>query len=82
MTTAAAPPPSRSSTPAATPLLQVKTVENDGYSAVQVGFDTQKESRVTKPVLGHFKKAGSEPKKLHPRVPPRGQRDASPPIST
>jgi large subunit ribosomal protein L3 len=43
--------------------LQVKTPENDGYSAVQVGFDTQKESRVSEPLLGHFKKAGSEPKK-------------------
>ncbi len=45
-------------------LLQVKTVESDGYSAIQVGFDTQKEQRVTKPELGHFKKAGSEPKRL------------------
>jgi large subunit ribosomal protein L3 len=43
--------------------LQVKTDEIDGYSAVQVGFDAQKEQRVTKPLLGHFKKAGSEPKK-------------------
>src|SRR5207302_8944313 len=38
--------------------------ENDGYSAVQVGFGTQKESRVTKQLLGEFKKAGSEPKKF------------------
>jgi len=45
-------------------LLQVKTVENDGYSAVQTGFDTQKESRVPKAELGHFKKAGSEPKRF------------------
>ncbi len=44
--------------------LQVKNEENDGYSAVQVGFDTQKEQRVTKPLLGHFKKAESEPKKF------------------
>lgn len=44
--------------------LQVKTLENDGYSAVQVGFDTQKESRVTQPEMGHFNKAGSEPKKI------------------
>ena len=43
--------------------LQIKTPESDGYSAVQVGFDVQKESRVTEPLLGHFKKAGSEPKK-------------------
>ena len=44
--------------------LQVKTVENDGYSAVQVGFDTQKESRVNGGELGHFKKAGAEAKKF------------------
>lgn len=44
--------------------LQVKTIENDGYSAVQVGFDTQKESRVNGGELGHFKKAGSEAKKF------------------
>ena len=43
--------------------LQIKTTEKDGYAGIQVGFDTQKEQRVTKPLLGHFKKAGSEPKK-------------------
>ncbi len=42
---------------------QIKTPETDGYSAVQVGFDTQKEQRLTQPLIGHFKKAGSEPKK-------------------
>ena len=45
-------------------LLRRLTTENDGYSAVQVGFDTQKESRVTKALLGGFKKASSEPKKF------------------
>ena len=45
-------------------LLARLTTENDGYSAIQVGFDAQKESRVTKPLLGEFTKAGSEPKKL------------------
>ena len=45
-------------------VLQTKTQENDGYVGVQVGFDKQKEQRVTQPLLGHFKKAGSEPKKL------------------
>lgn len=44
-------------------LLQKKTLENDGYVGVQVGFDSQKESRVNKANLGIFKKAGSEPKK-------------------
>ena len=45
-------------------LLRRLTTENDGYSAIQVGFDTQKESRVTKALLGGFGKADSEPKKL------------------
>src|SRR5438270_10143656 len=45
-------------------VLQVKNLEHDGYTAVQVGFDSQKESRVSKPLLGHFKKANSEPKKF------------------
>src|SRR5881227_450004 len=40
------------------------TTENEGYSAVQVGFDAQKESRLTKQLLGEFKKAGVEPKKF------------------
>jgi large subunit ribosomal protein L3 len=44
-------------------LLRRVTKENDGYSAVQVGFDRQKESRLTQAALGNFKKAGSEPKK-------------------
>ena len=45
-------------------LLRRLTTENDGYSAIQVGFDTQKESRVTRALLGGFGKANSEPKKL------------------
>jgi len=45
-------------------LLRRLTEENEGYSAVQVGFDAQKESRVTKPLLGEFKRAGVEPQKF------------------
>ena len=45
-------------------VLQVKTIENDGYKAVQVGVFDQKEHRVTKPELGHFKKSGATPKKF------------------
>lgn len=45
-------------------LLQSKTVESDGYTAIQVGFDDQKEQRVSKPDLGRFKKAGSAPKRF------------------
>lgn len=44
-------------------VLQVKTVETDGYNAVQVGFEDQKAHRVNKPMTGHFEKAGVEPKK-------------------
>lgn len=42
-------------------ILQVKTLEIDGYSAVQIGFQKQKESRATKAHLGHVKKSGSGP---------------------
>ncbi|MEI6819509.1 MAG: 50S ribosomal protein L3 [Verrucomicrobiota bacterium] len=45
-------------------VLQVKTPETDGYTAVQVGYGDQKEQRVTKPALGIFKKAGSTPKRF------------------
>jgi large subunit ribosomal protein L3 len=44
--------------------LQKKTQEKDGYSAVQIAFDNQKESRLTKPLNGHFKANGSGPKRL------------------
>ncbi|HSH38482.1 MAG TPA: 50S ribosomal protein L3 [Chthoniobacterales bacterium] len=40
------------------------TAENNGYSAVQVGYGTQKESRLNNAALGQFKKAGVEPKKF------------------
>ena len=40
---------------------QVKTEEIDGYNAIQLGFADQKESRVSKAALGHFKKADSTP---------------------
>lgn len=45
-------------------ILQVKTPESDGYTAVQVGFDDQKEHRVNKPDLARFKKVGSAPKRF------------------
>ena len=43
---------------------QIKTEEKDGYNAIQVAFDAQKESRVAKPQAGHFKKLGIQPTKL------------------
>src|ERR1700738_887158 len=45
-------------------LLRRLTNDNDGYSAVQVGFGSQKESRVTKQLLGVFKKAGVQPQRF------------------
>ncbi len=44
-------------------VLQCKTAETDGYRSVQLGFEEQKEHRVTKPLRGHFKKFGSPPMK-------------------
>jgi large subunit ribosomal protein L3 len=44
-------------------VIQIKTVESDGYNSVQLGFDDQKEHRVTKPLLGHFKKFSAQPTK-------------------
>ena len=42
---------------------QIKTVEVDGYEAVQVGFEDKKEKHTNKPEMGHFKKAGVTPKR-------------------
>lgn len=44
-------------------VIQKKTVENDGYEAIQVGFGAVKSKHVIKPIAGHFAKAGVEPKK-------------------
>jgi len=44
-------------------VIQRKTEETDGYSAVQLGFDDIKESRCKKPAAGHFAKAGVTPKR-------------------
>ncbi|AEB12461.1 50S ribosomal protein L3 [Marinithermus hydrothermalis] len=43
------------------PVVQRRTVEKDGYEAVQLGFLPQKPQRVNKPMKGHFEKAGVEP---------------------
>lgn len=43
---------------------QVKTVEKDGYNALQLAFDNRKEKNTPKPLLGHFKKANTTPKKF------------------
>ena len=43
---------------------QVKTVEKDGYDAIQLGYDEKKEKNTPKPLKGHFAKAGTTPKKV------------------
>ncbi|GAB3730810.1 50S ribosomal protein L3 [Spirosoma lituiforme] len=42
---------------------QVRSVEKDGYTAVQLGYGDKKEKHSNKPELGHFKKAGTTPKR-------------------
>ena len=45
-------------------ILQIKTKEKEGYSAIQCGFEKQKERRLNKPALGKFKKINVEPLKI------------------
>ena len=45
-------------------VIQKKTVEKEGYNALQLGFEERKESRTPKPQAGHFKKSGATPKKV------------------
>ncbi|MFA5795314.1 MAG: 50S ribosomal protein L3 [Candidatus Brocadiia bacterium] len=40
------------------PILQVKTAKNDGYNALQIGFDAKRKKNSNKALMGHFKKAG------------------------
>ena len=42
---------------------QVRTVETDGYSAIQLAYDEKKEKQTSKALKGHFEKAGTTPKK-------------------
>ena len=42
---------------------QVKSLEKDGYEAVQIGFMDQKDKHTSKPLMGHFKRAGVAPKR-------------------
>ena len=45
-------------------VIQKKTVENDGYDAIQVGFGDVKPQKLSKPAKGHFEKADVAPKKV------------------
>ena len=42
---------------------QIRTVEKDGYAAVQLAYDDKTEKHTSKPEMGHFKKAGTTPKR-------------------
>jgi large subunit ribosomal protein L3 len=44
-------------------VLQKKTIENDGYEAIQLGFKTKRVKLANKPELGHVAKADSAPKR-------------------
>ena len=46
------------------PIVQVKTTAREGYTAIQIGFDEVKESRMSKPENGHFKKANVTPRRI------------------
>ena len=43
---------------------QIKTIETDGYEAIQLAFDTKREKLANKPELGHLKKANTSPKRF------------------
>ena len=45
-------------------VIQIKSINNDGYEAVQVGFGERKAKHVNKPLNGQFKKSGVQPKKI------------------
>jgi len=56
------------------PVVQVKTMEKDGYSALKLGFIEAKEKDLNKPDLGQFKKAGVKPQRVlkEVRIPSEG----------
>ncbi len=45
-------------------ITQVRTIEKDGYEAIQLAFDDKKEKNTTAPLRGHFSKAGTTPKRI------------------
>ena len=49
---------------------QLKTKETDGYDAVQLGFEDKREKSSTKPLIAHFKKANTAPKRKVAEFPP------------
>ena len=57
---------------------QVRTIETDGYEAVQLAFGDIDASKVTKPLAGHFAKAGVEPAATWRRSAPPWRRSSPP----
>jgi large subunit ribosomal protein L3 len=51
------------------PVVQIRTPEREGYSAVQIGYRSQKKQRLGKPILGHLEKAGAPPVSRLTEVP-------------
>lgn len=47
---------------------QIKTIETDGYNAIQLGFDTKREKLATKASIGHAKKANTAPKRFYREI--------------
>ena len=60
-------------------VVQTKTVENDGYEAVQLGFVEDKPTKENKPTTGHFKKAGVPPTRVRREVKLKAGGDAAKP---
>lgn len=56
-------------------VMQVKTVENDGYIAVQLGFDDKKMKKTNKPEMGHATKSSLGPKRFIREVRPEAGAD-------
>lgn len=46
------------------PVVQIKTIEKDGYGAIQIGFDSPSKNKLTRPIAGHFKRAKVEPRRI------------------
>jgi len=59
-------------------VVQRKTAANDGYEAVQIGFDEQKQQRLSKPLQGHFAKAGASTKRVLAEVAVEGSEELAP----
>ncbi len=60
------------------PVVQVRTVERDGYEAVQIGYRPQKKSRLARPAQCHLDKAGAPPVARLVEVPKPADRDVKP----